>query len=179
MNRILDRLKGGDLRSLGNTDAVAREIRSQSEFDLLFEGLTHDDEVIVMRSADAIEKVTRLKAQFLKPHKKTLLGLFPVAHQKELKWHLALLAPRLSLTRTETGAVWSALSRWALDPNEGRIVRVNSIQGLSEMLRESPGLTRDFELTLRELERKNIPSISARIRKLRRTAKARIARRPR
>src|SRR5262245_50139735 len=103
MKSILERLSGGDLRSLRGVDTVVREVRSQRQFDQLFDGLFHDDEVIVMRSADAIEKITQAKPHFLKAHKKAILGLYPVAKQKELKWHLALLAPRLPLTKSERG----------------------------------------------------------------------------
>lgn len=167
MNRLLEALSGGDLRSLGNANAIVREVRSRKQFDQLFEGLFHPDRVIVMRAADAIEKITWKKQRYLLPHKQSLLGLLRTATNKELKWHLALLVPRLQLTRLELGRVWATLSDWALDTNESRIVRVNSVQALFDLLKHSPGLGGDFELTLAQLEREAVPSISARIRKLR------------
>jgi hypothetical protein len=61
---------------------------------------------------------------------------------------------------------WKLLTNWALDKNNSRIVRVNSIQGLFEMLKENNELTQDFDLTLTELEKEDIPSINARIRSI-------------
>jgi hypothetical protein len=169
-SHVLDRLAVGDLRSLGNANAVVKQVHSQSEFDELFGGLFHADRLIVMRAADAIEKITLKRANFLKPHKHELLVLLNEAEQKELKWHLASLVPRLKLTQSELGKVWTTLSNWALDASEGRIVRVNSIQGLFELLKGSPGLREDFELTLAQLEKEEVPSLKARIRILRKAS---------
>jgi hypothetical protein len=167
MNRLLERLAGGDLRSLGNANAVVKQVHSQHQFDELLEGLFHEDRLIVMRAADAVEKVTHREHRYLEPHKKALLGLLGKARDKELKWHLALLVSRLKLTRSELGRVWATLTGWALDRGESRIVRVNSVQGLFDLLEHSPGLRQDFERTLTQLEREEIPSLTARIRKLR------------
>lgn len=167
MNRILEKLAGGDLRSIGRSDAVAREVRSQRQFDELAEGLTHPDRLVVMRAADAVEKITREHPEFLAAHKRTVLLLLNRGEDKELKWHLGLLVPRLELSKSELGKVWARLTRWALDMKESRIVRVNAIQGLFELSRKTPALRGDYELTLTQLEREEIPSIRARIRILR------------
>jgi len=167
MKQLLDRLTGGDLRSIGATNALLKQIRSQKQFDQLVEGLFHEDRIVVMRAADAIEKLTLKRHDFLEPHKTPLLGLLNSACDKELKWHLALLVSRLHLKRSELGIVWATLSRWALDLGEIRIVRVNSIQGLFALLKHSPRLKKDFELTLLQLEKERVPSLTARIKKIR------------
>lgn len=167
MSQLLDTLSGGDLRSIGKSNAVAHQVRSQQQFDKLFEGLFHNDRLIVMRTADAIEKITREQYAYLHPHKKTLLRLLATAKEKELKWHLASLVSRLKLTKTELGKVWTILTQWALDADESRIVRVNSVQGLFELSKQSPSLKNDYELTLTQLEKEEVPSIRARIRHIR------------
>ena len=157
---------GGDLRSIGRSDKLVRLINNQKSFDRLFENLFHSDRKIVMRTADAIEKITLKNSDFLRPHKKSVLGLCETAVNKELKWHLALLVPRLLLSQQEIGKIWQKLRKWALDKNESKIVRVNSLQGLHNLLKQSKELMTDFYLIFSELENANIPSINARIWKL-------------
>lgn len=166
MNRLLDQLSGGDLRSIGNANAVVKQVRSQIQFDKLLEGLFHSDRLIVMRAADAIEKISQKERRYLLPHKRRLLGLLNSAVEKELKWHVALLVPRLPLTASELKKARTTLTCWALDKSESRIVRVNSIQGLFGLLERSPGQRRGFHRTLAQLEREAVPSITARIRRL-------------
>lgn len=62
-------LNGGDLRSIGQSNTVVTLIDSQNKFDELFKLLFHPDRKIVMRVADAIEKITLTHCQYLKAHK--------------------------------------------------------------------------------------------------------------
>ena len=86
------------------------------------------------------------------------------AKEIELKWHLALLVSRLSLNEKENGTVWQILTKWATNQTESKIVRVNSIQGLFNLLTQHGELKQEFNLTLTGIEKENIPSINARIR---------------
>jgi hypothetical protein len=85
----------------------------------------------------------------------------------ELKWHLAQLAPRLPLESHELHEVWSILSYWAQNPNESKIVRVNSIQGLFDMASSNPAFEVSLINVLDTIESEPIPSLRARIKKLR------------
>ncbi len=160
-------LAGRDLRSIGESNSIVSAITDHNSFDMLFKCLFHHDRIVVMRAADAIEKVTIDKPFYLQRHKKEILELSKNVEAKELKWHLALLIPRLHLEQEELGWVWDLLTRWAHDKTNSRIVRVNSIQALFEIVKYEKELVNDFNLTLEELERGNIPSINARIRIIR------------
>jgi len=94
-------LSGGDLRSIGRGNSVVQKIRTRDDFDQFFKLLSHKDRLVVMRAADAIEKITRENKEYLFKHKKNILDLYKIAKDKELKWHLALLIPRLNLTIKE------------------------------------------------------------------------------
>ena len=166
MKRIADILKGGDLRSLGQSNKVVASIDNQQGFDELFQLLFHPDRKVVMRSADAIEKITLKNAGFLKQHKASILKLIETAKHIELKWHLALIVSRLHLTRKEFDKVWHILTDWANDKKESRIVRVNSLQGLYNLLQTKQELKQGFNLTMSQIENENIPSINARIRSI-------------
>lgn len=166
MIRFDDILKGGDLRSIGQSNKVVSLVNDQQSFDDLFRQLFNIDRKIVMRAADAIEKITVNNPEYLKQHKRHILNLCNTARDIELKWHLALLASRLSLTDKQMVTVWQTLRTWAKDRKESKIVRANSIQGLFNLLPQHKQLEQDFNLTLIEIEKENIPSINARIRKL-------------
>jgi hypothetical protein len=159
-------LSGGDLRSIGKSNAVILKIQTQKDFDELFKCLFHEDRLVVMRAADTIEKITINNTQYLTKHKDAIIKLCNVANDKELKWHLALLIPRLHLETKELGKAWDTLTNWVKDKTNSRIVRVNSIQGLFELMKKKGELEKDFSLTTIELEKENIPSINARIRRL-------------
>lgn len=171
MNKFLDRLKGGDLRSIGEANKIVHMVVTQDDFDELFIGLSNPDRKVVMRTADAIEKLTHdNNFDFLQRHKKELLNYCQTAKDKELKWHLALITSRLSLTQKEIGYIWDIFTKWARDKKESKIVRVNSIQGLFNLLKQNQELSRDFSLTLTEIMKENIPSLNARIKKLKNSA---------
>ena len=66
---ILDKLRGGDLRSIGRSNEVAGDIeKNVSMFETVFRGLYDSDPLIRMRSSDVIEKVTRNKPELLSNH---------------------------------------------------------------------------------------------------------------
>ena len=159
-------LQGGDLRSLGDAAKVIALIKNQESFDKLFELLNHADRIIAMRASDVIEKITLQHPAYLSPHKKDLLNICKTAQYPEVKWHLALIVPRLRLGKKEMGIAWEIFTNWAMNLKEGRIVRVNAVQGLYELLKQYKDLQQDFEVTINEIYRENIPSLNARIRML-------------
>jgi len=54
---FLKELTGGDLRSIGAVNNIVSFIITQVQFDELFSGLFHQNRLVVMRTADAIEKL--------------------------------------------------------------------------------------------------------------------------
>ena len=171
MNEFSDLLKGGDLRSIAKSNKVVSLVDNQERFDELFQNLFDTDRIVVMRTADAVEKITLKNRAYLQKHKTEILSLCDRARDKELKWHLALLLSRLSLSENEFGKVWQKLTSWGRSKKESKIVRVNSLQGLADLLPRNMGFTEDFNLTLSKIGKEKIPSINARIKKLRNTCR--------
>ena len=159
-------LSGGDLRSIGGSNEIMRLIRNQEEFDILFSFLYHNSRLIVMRAVDSIEKISRDHSSYLDKHKSGVLDLIASAADKELKWHLAQLVPRLELNDEEKNSTFERLKKWLMDKTESKIVRVNSIQALYELSRDNKVLTESFDEMLSTVREENIPSINARIGKL-------------
>ena len=160
-------LTGGDLRSIGRSNAIIADINSQENFDQLFKLLFHTDRIVVMRAADVVEKVTIKHPQYLVSHSKEVVDLCNVAENKEFKWHLALLLSRLHLKNREFKKAWDLLALWAKDKTNSRIVRVNAIQGLFELVSQKSSFAQHLKKILSEIEIENIPSINARIKKIR------------
>src|SRR5690606_31946964 len=142
----------------GRVNEVVRLVNSQENFDELFNFLLHHERLLVMRSADAIEKITSSKPEWLAPHKKQLLAVLRGSVHKELKWHLALLIARIPLTQNEFVEVWDVLSYWARNPHESRIVRANALQGLFDMSRKAPDRRDKLAHLLDQLQHESIPS---------------------
>ena len=68
MHALLIKLQGGDRRSIGQVDQIVDNVLSSpSLFNELIGGLFVEDQVIRMRSADAVEKITLAKPDLLKP----------------------------------------------------------------------------------------------------------------
>jgi hypothetical protein len=162
---ILSRLAGGDRRTIGRSDQVAVMVsRDARLFAQLIAGLWSTDPLVCMRAADAAEKVTREHREWLQPYKKELLGLGTEAAQQELRWHLALMIPRLSLNARERQFAVSVLSGYLTDRSS--IVKTFALQGLAELAADDPEMQPRVRELLRECTRKGTPAMKARSRKL-------------
>jgi poly(3-hydroxyalkanoate) synthetase len=163
---IYDLLNGGDLRSISGANTVVKLTQSQTGFDLLFDFLFDENRLIVMRTADAIEKITSQNPEYLDKHKDKWLELFQASKDIELKWHLALLVSRIKLHENELEEVFSLLKQWVLDKKESKIVRVNSLQALFEITQDNRVFQKDFDKIVDEIKKENVSSINARIKNL-------------
>jgi hypothetical protein len=161
-----DMLGGGDLRSIGESNKVADQISTQDEFDSLFKFLHDKERLTVMRAADAVEKITLKHPEYLARHKDAVVNFCLSETNIEFKWHLALLMPRLPLAADEQHVVFGILKNWALNPKESKIVRANALQSLHELSTQNDMLKIDFSATAAAVAEENIPSLNARIRKL-------------
>lgn len=167
MNRFEKLLSGGDLRSIGKNNSVIKKIKNQTDFDELFKYLFHANRIVVMRAADAIEKVTATNLNYLGTHKPEIFTLCSTAKNKELLWHLAQLIPRMSLSYEEFIKAWKMLSSWTFDKSNSRIVRVCAIQSLYDLSKQQQNLMTDLNTIMFEIEKENIPSLNARLRLIR------------
>jgi hypothetical protein len=158
-------LKGGDRRSIGKSNHIAKLILSDSKrFSELVECLWAEDPIVRMRAADAAEKVTVTRPELLDPHKRELLGLLDEAGQIELRWHLALMVPRLSLSGTERARAAAAFRHYLEDRSS--IVKTFALQGLVDLARQDSNLRGPARRVLEESLRSGTAAMKARARKL-------------
>jgi hypothetical protein len=132
-------------------------------FPELIAGLWSKDPLVRMRAADAAEKVARRNPHLLIPYKKKLLGLLSETREQELRWHLAVMVPRLALNPKERTSAISSLNSYMQDGSS--IVKTFTLQGLADLARDDASIrSRVIEL-LREAKRRGTPAMKARSRK--------------
>lgn len=164
-NGLLTRLAGGDRRSLGHANEVAAMVtKNPRKFPELMAGLWSTDPLVRMRAADAVEKITRDKRNLLQPYKKELLGLMAETEQQEVRWHLALMIPRLTLSGKEWNIAVAALSAYLEDRSS--IVKTCALQGLADLAEGHAAMRPIVIDILREATRSGTAAMKARSRKL-------------
>ena len=166
MTDILNKLKGGDLRSKGKSEEVVDDILKQPFlFGEVFNGMLNDDPVVRMRAADAIEKVSRMHPEYLKGYKKRLIQEVSKIDQQEVRWHVAQMFSCLELNKTEKELIVNQLFSW-LEESNSNIVRVNSMQALSDLAEENSELRSLVLEKLQEIIQIGSPSMVSRGKKL-------------
>ncbi|MDQ3855778.1 MAG: ACT domain-containing protein, partial [Chloroflexota bacterium] len=139
MTDPLAKLNGGDRRSIGRVAEVVSDVQADPAlFPVLFSGMLHADPLVRMRSADAVEKLTRKRPELLQPYARRLLQEVAASDQQEVRWHVAQLLPRLELEESDRAAAVALLLGYLDDPS--RIVRTFSLQALAEFALRYPTL---------------------------------------
>jgi hypothetical protein len=145
MSRILQKLEGGDLRSIGRAEEVAQDILADPS---LF------GEVFAVKHPE-----------YLQPFKARLIEEVSRVNQQEVRWHVAQMFSRLELNGTERDAVMQILLAY-LDTDESRIVKVFSIQTLAALAEKDTGIRPRVIGKLKEFARTGSPAMVNRARKL-------------
>jgi FimV-like protein len=160
-----DMLRGGDRRSIGKSNQIAKLVLSEPKrFAELVGCLWNEDPLVRMRAADAAEKVSATRPGLLSPHKRELLGLLAEAKQIELRWHLASMMPRLELTASERQRAAAALLQYLEDRSS--IVKTFALQALVDLGGQDSTLRETARQILEQALRTGTPAMKARARKL-------------
>ena len=84
--------------------------------------------------------------------------------QQELRWHLAVMVPRLSLNARERQRAMTSLSAYLEDRSS--IVKTFALQGLADLAEDVPSIRPTVVKILREATRNGTPAMKARSCKL-------------
>lgn len=165
MHPTLQKLRKGDRRSIGRSNEAVSEVLSKPRlFRVIFSGLSAADPLIRMRSADAVEKITARRPELLRSYKNKLIREVAATDQKEVRWHVAQMLPRLELDEVERKRVFRVLLGYLNDRSS--IVRTFTMQALADIARDSPVLLRAVRQRLAQLTTSGTPAMKARGRKL-------------
>jgi hypothetical protein len=162
---ILRKLKGGDRRSIGRSNEVVAEVLASPElFGALFAGLSVGDPVIRARAADAVEKISVIHPEYLRPYRAKLVGEYARCEQKEVRWHVAQMLPRLRWNTREQQQVYDILTVYLRDSSS--IVKTFAMQALADLTTQAPKLRPAVLRRLLDFTAHGTPAMRARGRKL-------------
>ena len=165
MHPILKKLSGGNRRSIGYSNEIVAEVLAHpAQFRHVFGGLSSEDPVVRMRAADAVEKITAQRPELLQPYKRKLPEVAGSSDQQEVRWHVALMIPRLELTARERAVAVDILFGYLCD--RSRIVKRFAMQGLAALASADSALRAKIPPLLQELTEIGTPAMRARGRKL-------------
>ena len=169
---MLDKLRGGDLRSIGRSIEIVADIEENPMLiEEVFPGLHDRDPVLKARAADAIEKATREKPELLLDHRRELISILKKEKQQEVCWHIAQMIPRLKYTPQEEEVVIHALNHYL--SHKSKIVRVSALEALTDLAQRNKSLLKEVTKTIRFHAETGSPAIQARGRKLLKRLKSR------
>jgi hypothetical protein len=165
MRIIRSMLGGGDRRSIGRANEVVELIqRNPIRIAELVKCLWDSDSLVAMRASDALEKISRVRAALLRRFKEDLLGLAAETTQQEVRWHLAVIIPRLRLTRLECDRFEEILHNYLGDRSS--IVKTFAMQGLCDLIPQNPPMRERVTDLIRSLMRTGTAAMRARGRHL-------------
>ncbi len=165
MNSIEKRLDGGDLRSIGEGNLVLKDLKKDpSLFNEVFTCLYSDKPVVRMRSADIIEKFTSRHPEYLHSYKDKLLHEISTFNQKEVRWHICKIIPRLELNKNEIDHAFILFKKFLEDTSS--IVRTFAIQGLFDLARLNKNLLPEAKTIINSCLKNGSPAMKSRAKKL-------------
>lgn len=146
-------------------DLLSRQPRRAER---LIQLLWDDDPGVASRAADVLERISAhpwpALMRILNQNKEALLGLLPDARFIKLRWNLAFVLPRLSLTLPE--ARRAAETLYAYLDDRSSIVKTAALQGLADLTRHDPESLPAVLDLLRIQGRSGTPAMRARSRHL-------------
>ena len=165
MHEILNKLRGGDRRSIGRANEVVEGVfRDPSLFGDVFEGMLSENPLIRMRAADVVEKVTVRYPRYLDPYKEILLQQVVQSEQQEVRWHVAQLIPRLHLNQHERLLLFDVLRHYLTDASN--IVKTFSMQALADLAEQDSSLRQEVLRILEVQTKIGSPAVKNRGNKL-------------
>jgi hypothetical protein len=151
--------------SVGRAEEVAALVLAHpAKLSQLMPCLWDNDRGVVNRAAHALERITRdampVFGPMLASWRSALLGLLDGATENKLRWHLALIIPRLKLDRSECRRAAAALQSWLQDGSS--IVKTMAMQGLVDLTLQDLSLLPEVLDLVRILGGSGTPAMRAR-----------------
>lgn len=167
MQAIIEYLKGGDRRSIGQSNQAVKEVlRHPQKIKELMAAILINDPLIRMRAADALEKIAAIHPDWLNPYKRFLLGPLAEIEQHEVRWHTALLLSYANWSHIQSIKIFELLVKWFRSETKSAIVRVNCLQAMSNLAHSHPKLIGLVHAVVESACRDGSPAVKARCKKI-------------
>lgn len=167
---ILFKLAGGDLRSIGKSNVVAKQIvKDRFLFDEVFAGIFSKDRVVRARAADACEKAAAKNPGLLNRHQDELLKLVRTEQQHEVKWHVAQMIGhvRWEWEDKQTNDLVKQLTAWVRDQKEkSAVVRTFALETMYLLAKQNPKLKNKAKQEIAYALKHGTPAMKARARNI-------------
>ena len=165
MNMIEKLLSVGDLRTAGKSEEVVKMVlKNPKYFGEVVDAIQVESPATRMRASDAAEKITRECPELLKPYKKQFLQVIVNINQKEVRWHLAQILPRLNLTKNERKNIFDLMLVYLED--DSRIVKTFAMQALTDLALQDNSYVGKVRGLVEDLVKNGSPSMKSRGKKL-------------
>ena len=152
----------------GNSELVVRRIlKNPEELTLLLDCLDEEGDAMHMRCCDAMEKISRQHPEWFNKSKRHLLFVSQSASQKEVRWHLAQIIPRLALTAQQRLHAYQTFQSYLDDKSS--IVKTFAMQALTDLAMQDVSLVDTTRTTIKHLTKNGTPAMQSRGRQLLRT----------
>jgi hypothetical protein len=157
-------------------EVVSLIVANPKKANRLLECLWDEDSAVAMRAAGALEKLTRphpsvpdtvsqaVMQMLQRSWKDPLLGLLAEAKENKLRWCLASILPRFTLSLSECRCVAEILISYLDDKSS--IVKTCALQGLADLTRQDASMLPEVIDLLSILSRSGTPAMCARGRML-------------
>lgn len=164
MNKLLQRLTGGNLLSDGESKEVAGFVLEHPEQILdLFEGLYEKEDVVRARTADALEFISRKRPDLLKSQLPLLMELAVNDSVDMVRWHAAMIFANLEYEDLQLADVLPVLFHMLED--KSNMVKPWAISTLAILGIGHPEIKSEIIPHLEPLLSFNRPSVSNRAKK--------------
>ena len=153
------------MRSTGRSDEVVADVLADPDlFDTLFRGILAPEPIVRMRAADAVEKISTVRPEYLRPYKRILVEQIAGIEQQEVRWHVAQMLPRLDWSQDERATIIEILMGYLDD--ESKIVKTFTMQALADFAARDANLRPQIVELVKELTETGSPAMKSRWRKL-------------
>ena len=126
--------------------------------------MCHEDPGVRMRASDAAEKITRTSPELLQSYKEYFLDEVLSQSQQEVRWHAAQMIPHLELGKVDLERAINSLFGFLDD--KSKIVQVNSLQALVDLVEKNPDLLPRVMETVNRFAETGSPAVKNRALKL-------------
>jgi hypothetical protein len=107
-----------------------------------------------------VEKISRRHPEWLQPYKEQLIHQVARIEQKEVRWHVAQLIPRLDLNMEDRRACVVILKNYFQDGS--KIVKTSSMQALADLVAQEPKLRPQVISLLKDATLTGSPAMKSR-----------------
>lgn len=129
MNEILEKLSGGDLRSEGRSEEVAKEIIANPQLlNDLIQGLNSENKVIRGRVCMTMEIISRNNSELLKEVISQVIELAAKDTVPQVRWHIAEILGNVPINDNVIDRIVQILLEYLED--KSKIVKYCSVQTL-------------------------------------------------